>query len=141
MTIDKSHIIFDLTNRKNTYKGVLFSEMDHIEAGKQLDCPFPPPPSDYCVGIMAIIWVDEDGIWNAKMRLKFPSGNKQVVCRKYDEEHKENITINETYILNDLYKIPMRKKIWLKNKSGTPEGMFDLIKDADMIESIKSIQV
>ena len=46
---DKSHIIFDLTNSKNNYKGVLFAEMDHVEAGKRLDCPFPPPPKDYCV--------------------------------------------------------------------------------------------
>lgn len=136
MTKEK-HIIFDLTNSKNNYKGVLFAEMDHLEAGRRLSCPFPPPPADYCVGIMGIIWVDEDGIWNAKIRLKFPSGNKQVICRRYDQEHKENININETYVLNDIYQMPMKHKHWLRNESGTPEGIVELIQQADMIESFR----
>ena len=134
------NVIFDITNEKNIYKGVLFAELDHIEAAKKLNCPYPAPTSDYIVGILALIWVDENGVWNAKMRLKFPSGNKQVISKKYEEEHKENIHMNETYVLNHLYEMPMKNKSWHKNKSGTPQGILDILEDTDMIESSTRVE-
>ena len=90
---------------------------------------------------MGIIWVDEDGIWNCKLRLKFPSGNKQFICRKYDQEHAENVNINETYVLSDMNQMPMKNKMWLKNESGTHEGIIELIRNADMIESFRVEEV
>lgn len=135
---DKSSVIFDLTNSKNTYKGILFAEIDTTELEnsefvKSLN--LPSPPSDFCIGVMGIIWVDEQGIWNAKVRLKFPCGNKQVMSRKFDKEHIQKVNINETYVLTHIYEIPMKRKMWLKNEDGTADGILELIKKSDMIES------
>lgn len=137
--IDKSQVIFDVTREDHQYKGVLFAEVDFEKMDKETDCPFPTP-KNYIAGVMAIIWVDENGIWNAKMRVKFPSGNKQVVTKFYDKEHKEGISVNETYVLNDLYQLPMVRKNWLKNNDETPWGIVELIKNADMVESMTMME-
>lgn len=133
-----NNIIFDLTNHNNKYKGVLFAEADNAEMDRQMGSHFPTPKS-YVAGIMAIIWVDEQGIWRAKMRIKFPSGSKQVVTKNYDEEFKSGVKVNETYILQDFYKFPMINKMWVPNPDETPDGIVKLIKDADMIESIQVV--
>lgn len=133
---DKSSVIFDLTNSKNTYKGILFAELDNNECIKRMEESFPPPPSDYCVGVIGIIWIDEQGVWNAKVTLKLPTGNKQVLSKKYDKEHFMKVNINETYVLNHIYRLPMKKKMWLKNEDGTANGILDLIKKFYMFESL-----
>lgn len=132
------NIIFDLTNINYKYKGVLFAELDNAQIDKEIGNPFPTP-KDYLAGIMAIIWVDKKGIWNFKMRIKFPSGSKQVVNKIYDKEFKKGIKVNETYILQDLYKFPMVNKTWLSNPEETGDGILKLIENADMIESINII--
>ena len=127
-----SEIIFDLTRKDWTYKGVFFGEMDNAA----VDSPFPTPKG-YVAGMMAIIWINEKGIWHMTARVKFPSGNKQVIRINYKEESNKGIKINETLILHELYKLPMINKLWCPNESGTPDGIFAILEKTDMIESIR----
>jgi len=125
-----SEVIFDCTNPKHLYKGVLFAEVDNGEVKKEMNSPFPTP-KDYVAGVMAIIHVDENGIWHLTARIKFPSGNKQVI------RLQENPPCNETKLLQKFYKIPLVNKIWTPNPSGDSDGILNIIKDLDMIESIQ----
>lgn len=134
MTIDKSKIIFDLTNPNFSYKGVLFAEVDDDLVNEQSKCTFPKTSTN-CAGIMAIIWTDENESWHWKLRIKFPSGNKQVYESIFNLSAEEKELITETHLLDYLYKFPMKNKRWLKNLDGTAEGILKLIEDADMIES------
>jgi hypothetical protein len=136
---DEEKVIFDLTRLDHKYKGVLFAEVDLSQVDKAMNCPFRAP-KDYVAGIMALIWEDENGIWKSKTRIKYPSGNKQVFSLEYAKEHAEGIKVNETFILHSLYKFPMINKKWYPNPKETPEGIIELMRDADMIESIKIIQ-
>ena len=131
-----SKVIFDLTRTDWIYKGILFAEVDNAAIDKEFNCPFPAP-KNFVVGVLGIIYVDEKGIWHGKMRLKFPSGNKQICTRDYDKEFKKNVKVNETYVLNDLYKIPMINTAWYVNPDGSPAGMLKILEETDMIESIK----
>lgn len=135
---NESKVIFDVTNPNCIYKGILFAELDFQEMDKQIKCPVPIL-KDYVAGVMALIWIDEKGIWNAKLRIKFPSGNKQVCHKTYQDEFDKKINVNETYVLNDLYRFPLKNKKWMKNSNGTPEGILKLLKESDMIESLKII--
>ena len=134
MMDDTSKPIFDLSNDKNIYKGVFFAEMD-LTKNKNGTLILSLLPN-FCPGIMGIIWVDEHGIWNAKMRVKYPSGSKQVLTRQYKEEYDNNFPINETYILSEIYKFPMKNKKWLKNESGKGEGIVELLQQEDMIKFV-----
>jgi hypothetical protein len=136
LNMSESEVIFDLTNPNNKYKGVMFAEVDNQELDREMQSPFPTPQK-YAAGVMAIIWVDEEGIWNAKMRFKFPSGNKQVITKKYDVEAKEGETINENIVLQDLYRFPMIHKMWLKNDDETGHGIIELIEKAEMVQYIR----
>ncbi len=129
-------MIFDLTRQDCQYKGVLFAELDNQEVCNTVGMP-GRVADDYCVGFMGLIWVDEKGIWNGKFRLKFPSENKQICHKIYDEEAKNNITVNETLVLHDFYRLPLIRKRWYKNESGKPEGILEILKESDMIESMK----
>lgn len=131
---EESTYIFDLTNPNYSYKGILFAELDFEEMDKLAKSPFPTP-KNYFAGIMALIWTDEKGIWNVKFRIKFPSGNKQVSSKDYTEEFEKKIKVNETYILNELYKMPMKNKNWMKNPDGTIDGILNILEKSDMIES------
>jgi hypothetical protein len=128
-----SKVIFDLTNPKCIYKGVLFAEGDN----SQLDnFGIPPIPQKFAPGIMAVIWVDEEGTWHHKTRMKFPqSGNKQVFSKNYKKEQQQGINVNETYVLQDIYKFPMKDKVWTPNPSGEGQGILEIIEKLDMIES------
>lgn len=129
---EKSNIIFDLTDTSNKYKGILFAEIDNQEVDKEMGCL---SPKDFCVGIMALIWEDRKGVWHFKMRLKFPSGNKQVATKNFDVEFEKGIKVNETFVLHEIYRMKMINKMWLSNPEGTSEGIIKLIEDADMVES------
>lgn len=139
MSFEEETVIFNLTREDYLYKGILFAEADNRQMDKEMNNPFVTP-KDYVVGVMAIIWVDEKSIWHSKMRLKFPSGNKQVVSANYEKENEEGITVNETLVLQELYRFPMINKTWLPNPDGTPEGIVKLIQDIDMIENIKVVK-
>lgn len=121
-----SQIIFDITRRDWKYKGVLFAEVDNNDLSDEME----PPPNDWIAGIMLLIWTDENGIWNAKMRIKYPLGNKSVFSRSYDKDQK----VNETSILQEFYNLPMTNKKWYKNEDGTPQGILKIIEDANMID-------
>jgi len=128
-----SEIIFDLTNPKLIYKGVLFAEGDNSFLDE--DWGGPKVPQKYAPGIMAIIWVDEKGTWHHKTRLKFPqSGSKQIYSKNYKKEQQQGIKVNETYILNDIYKLPMINKIWNPNPSGDSWGIVEIVERLAMIE-------
>lgn len=133
--MNKDNIIFDLSDHDNSYKGVFFAELDVASSSK--DFGIPPPPKGYEAGIMGIIWTDKRGCWHGKMRIKFPSGNKQVISCNFEEEFKKKINMNETYVLNYMYKLPMINKVWTPNPSGKGMGIFEIIKKLDMIESIR----
>ena len=124
-----SQPIFDLTNKNHSYKGILFAEIDNSALQKEMGDP-TPMPRDYVAGVMAIIFTDEEGVWRLTARIKFPSGNKQVIRL---EDGKDS---NETKMLQQLYKMPMIHKTWTKNPDGSPEGMLKIIEDLDMIESM-----
>ena len=120
------------------YKGVLFAEVDNEAVDKKMNFPFPITKS-YIAGIIGLIWVDEKEIWHSKFRIKFPSGNKQVFSQDYDEEFKEKVNMNVTYVLHKLYKMPMKNKTWYPNPTEDIDGIIKIFKDSDMIESFKVI--
>jgi hypothetical protein len=129
--MSENQIIFDLTNETNNYKGVLFAEGDNSDD----EFRWMNVPQKLAPGVMSIIWVDEEGTWNQKTRLKFPlSGSKQVYSKNYKKEQQQRIKVNETYVLNDIYKFPMINKIWTPNPSGEPRGIIEIMQKIDMIE-------
>lgn len=130
-------IIFDLTRHDYNYKGVLFAEMDTEAALTEMG--MTPLQKDYCAGIMGLIWTDEKGQWHGKLCIKFPSGNKQVIICNFEDEFKNGVKINETYVLNHFYKLPMIRKTWTKNHKGTIDGILKIIENLDMIESVEIV--
>lgn len=128
-----NQVIFNLDDSSNIYKGVLFAEVDNGEIDKEMG-GFPPTPKDYCAGVMAIIWTDQDGFWQMKMRIVFPSRNKQVISKTYSKDS------NETLVLQDIYKFPIIRKIWTKNPDGTAMGIVKIIKDLDMVETMRIVK-
>lgn len=122
--------IFEVARDDWLYKGILFAEADNKEI--QDDCPFPKDDR-FVTGIMGLIWVDEQGIWRGKIRLKFPSGNK--ICANVDGEKDWN----ETKILTGFYKFPMINKRWYPNPDGSKEGILKIMQESNMIESMVRI--
>lgn len=128
--------IFDLTDPDCIWKGVFFGEMDNKAIDEQIQCPtIFKTPKGYVVGIMALIWIDKDGIWHIRARVKFPSGSKQTIQKDFNPKEHDNL--NETRLLQELYKIPIVNKQWYPNPCGTPEGIIELIQKADMVESMR----
>jgi hypothetical protein len=123
-----SQVIFELTRTDYSYKGVLFAELDNVALQKEMGDP-TPMPKDYLIGVMAVIFTDEKGEWHLTARIKFPSGNKQVIRLQGGKDS------NETKMLQELYKMPLIHKRWTKNPDGSPEGILKTIEDLDMIES------
>lgn len=134
-----NHIIFRLDRDDYDYKGVLFADLDVGSSAEEMG--MPPPPKGYQAGVMGIIWTDEKGQWHGKMRIKFPSGNKQVITCNFEDEFKNGVKVNETYVLNRFYKMPMINKVWRKNEDGTPQGIVKLIQELDMIESMRVMTI
>lgn len=127
-------VCFNLTEEGCSWKGVFFGEMDNDSVDAQLDAPKGfKTPSWYVVGVMALIWTDKSGVWHIRARMKFPSGNKQVIQKSFDP--KEHSNLNETRLLQELYGMPMVNKRWYPNSEGTPEGIIGMIEGAHMIES------
>jgi len=44
-----------------------------------------------------------------------------------------------TYVLHDLYKMPMKNKTWYPNPTEDIDGINKILKDSDMIESFQVI--
>ncbi len=135
-------VIFDLTHENWQYKGVLFAEVDN----KEMDKSWPGSPSipqKFAAGVLAIVYVDDKGIWHYKGRLKFPqSGNKQVFSKSYEKQQQQGAKINETYALNDIYcAMPMIHKTWTPNPSGEGWGIVEIMEKLDMIESSKIVRM
>jgi hypothetical protein len=128
-----SQIIFDLTRKDYSYKGVLFAELDNKAVQLEMGDP-TPMPKGYIAGVMAIIFTNENREWHLTARIKFPSGNKQVIRLQGGKDS------NETKMLHELYKMPLIHKKWTKNPDGTPEGILKIIEDLDMIESLMVIK-
>jgi len=118
------------------YKGVLSAVMDNKALDAELGLPEEmfPVPENWFVEIIGFIWVNEEGIWNMKIRLKYPSGNKQAFGNTYGKD------ANETLVLQDMYRLPMVQKYWFKNKDGTLKSLIQLMKDNDLIASIQIIK-
>lgn len=138
--MDKSKIIFDISRDDWNYKGIFFGEIDNVTVDKECKPPFPTP-KEYLVGVMAIIYIDENEIWHLVARMKFPTGNKHVLRRAFIEKKDKDKTINETYCLQYLYKMPMSKKLWTPNPSGKGWDIVKIIQNLDMIESVKIVNL
>lgn len=134
----KKHIIFDLTNPNYNYRGILFAEIDNTAVYKKMNAPFPTPKG-YIAGVMAVVWTDEKGKFHTKLRIKYPCGNKHICTMDFDEEEYEKVNVNVTYVLNEIYKMPMIHKVWTPNPCGTGEGILEIIRKLDMIESARII--
>src|SRR6201999_4259350 len=102
-------------------KGILSAIADNETMERELQSPFPIPKS-YVAEIIAIIWTDENLVWQWKMRIKFPSGNKQVVSGNC------GINANETKCLHEIYKLPLTKKNWFPNPNGDIEGLIEIMR-------------
>lgn len=133
-----SECIFVIDREDYNYRGVLFSELDNETCSSMPDCPHQFP-EHYCVGVLALIWTDENGLWHAKVRLKFPSGNKQVYELDFAKEMLEGIQIDEEYILSRICAIPMKHINYRRNKWGTPAGILEILRDSDWVESEKVV--
>jgi hypothetical protein len=132
--MDKNNFIFDLTDFSKNYRGVLFAEVDNEEMDNLWNSIFGTSKR-YVAGVMAVIWTDKDNKWFAKMRIKFPSGSKHVVSFDFSTPEYEKINVNETFILQYLYQMPMVNKIWTPNPSGDGIGIVEIMEKLDMIES------
>lgn len=128
-----SNHIFDLTRKDYKYKGLLFAQIDNEAVIKESGIS-PPPGCVWSAEIIAMIWTDENNVWNAKMMIIFPSGNMQCLRNSYPNQ--ENV--NETKILQEIYKFPMVKKEWNKN-DGTIEGMFNILAENGKLEFVKML--
>jgi hypothetical protein len=127
-------IIFDLTNPLFKYKGILSAIVDIDELSRSKACPCHSP-KDSIIELIAIIWMNEKEEWNYKVRIKFPSGNKQVGGKNL------GCYCNETKCLHDIYKIvPMKDKYWFKNPCGTVNGILEILEREEMILSIQTIE-
>lgn len=120
-----------------SYKGVLSAEMDKyaVEDFFQLPRQSLTLDKSWIVEILGFIWTDPQGEWHMKIRLKFPSGNKQVFGKSF------GIDSTEEEVLEDIYKLPMVNKRWFQNKVGTVTSLFELLKEKDMIESITVTEI
>lgn len=125
--MDEQTVIFDLTKENCDYRGIIFADVDF--AAMPDGCG-PPLPASFQAGVMAIIFIDENGDWQLVSRIKFPSGNKQVIKKNFGKDS------SETVILQTLYNTPMKNKIWARNHGGKPDGIVKILEDLDMIESI-----
>lgn len=123
-------IIFDLTRTDWKYKGVLFAEIDENVMFSGIGAP--PVNSDWYAGIMALIYVDEQGEWIYKQRVKFPSGNKQVGTKHFGKDSNENKIIEYMCSI-----FPMKNQIWKKNIKEDGWGIVEIIEDFDMIEDMR----
>ena len=138
--MSKDDIIFDLTRKDWKYKGVFFGRIDNEVVEKKCNFSFPITSfmrNSYFVGIMAIIYMDENSKWNLVARIKFPSGKKQVIRKCFSTPEDSNKNINETYCLQFLYKFPIINKIWKNNPSGEGEGILKILINLDMIKSCR----
>lgn len=119
--------IFKFDNPDWKIKGILSATGDNEAMDREMKSPFPTPKS-YIAEIIAIIWTDEKMIWNWKMRIKFPSGNKQVVSGTCAAN------ANETKCLHEIYKFPMIDKYWFPNPSGDIKGLIEIMKKNNLID-------
>lgn len=120
-----THIFeFDLSEN-NKFKGVLSAIVDNREMFADTGII---PPKEYIIEAFGIIWVDKNDEWQMRVRLKFPSGNKQSFANNYGKD------ANETLVLHDIYKLPMYYKHWFPNPTGTFEALLQIMKDNDLIE-------
>ena len=125
--------IFDFTNPNWKYKGVLSAEMDKraVEEFHNLPPQLLTVDPKFIVEIIGFIWIDEHDEWTMKMRLKFPSGNKQAFGKSFGKK------ANETIVLQEMYKLPMVNKHWFRNPEGTFESLLKVMAANDLIASME----
>lgn len=111
-----------------SYKGLLFADMDLTKA---FDGEIRPPKG-FHAGFMGMIWIDENGAWHFKGRIKFPSGNKIVITRDYSSEEAEALGVEG--IIREFCTDKFINKKWYKNPTEDIDGIRKILEDADMIE-------
>ena len=126
--------IFNFTNPDWQYKGVLSAIVDNDSVCKEMGEP-KRMHRKYIAEVIAFVWVDENGIWNFKARIKFPSGNKQTFAGELGKDS------NEDEAVKTICKMPMKEKYWFPNPKGTVEGLIEVMQENDLIESMEKIEI
>ncbi len=118
--------IFNFSNPEWKYKGVFSGVIDNAAVEKGVGAPFAL--LKICiVKIIAFVWVDEKGIWNFRVRIKFPSGNKQTFAGSLGEDS------NAEEAVKIICKMPMREKHWFPNPDETLMGLIEVMRVNDLI--------
>ena len=113
MSEEDDIVIFDITRRDWKYRGLLTAELDKSKFNK----------SNPYRKLSAMLWIDENNIWNAKIAIESKSGKKSTL----ETSFKENPNIDEEGVLNFICKIPVKNKVWTKNPDGSIEQMYNII--------------
>lgn len=96
--------------------------------------PMMPIPRKYWPELFGMIYRDKEKVWHLKGRLKFRSGSKQVFTRTYEGDF---VLID--IITKVLETLPLEGAYVFQNKSGTREGILEILKEQNLIDSIKII--
>ena len=127
--------IFEFKEDGSIYHGVFFAELDNQGVLDVMNDTFHEPPTDYVAGLMACIWTNNNGKINLKIRIKFPSGNKQV----YEIKLENDETIENA--VNIIRRFPLKKDTWYPNSDGSLHSLLKIINDANMIEWMEVIKL
>lgn len=128
------NIILDISNEKYKYKGILSAIIDNKAVAEMTHTPVGFFGDDVAE-VFVIIYQDECENWIWKGRIKFPSGNKQVIQNNMGKNS------NETACLHDIYKLPLSEKQWFKNPCQTGYGLLDIMRKNDLILSITKVKI
>lgn len=126
--------IFNFSNPACKIKGIMSAVVDIEEVLKLSDFPFAFR-KDFGAEVIGIIWIDENHIWQWKMRIEFPSGNKQVV---YGDCGKNS---DEDTCLNEMQKLPMKEFYYFPNAAEDVNGLIEIMKKNDLIKSLERIEI
>lgn len=92
-------------------------------------------PKGYVAEIIGFVWINDKGEWNAKARIKFPSGNKL----SYGKNLGKNS--NEDACLKEMAKFPMDDIYWFPTPTGDLKDLIDLMVENDLIDSMEMREI
>ena len=110
------------------YKGVLSAIVDQKGVEDIMEIPMPLM-RNYRIQVVGFIWTDENEEWHMHLLLKHPIGSRTALGKCLGKN------CNETKMLHEIYKFPLKEKFWFTNKDGTLESLIKLLREKDMIEN------
>lgn len=123
-------IIFDLSDDKKDYRGILFANVDKKQIEQEDNVKIEESEN---AQVTALIWINPDKSWEMKGCLKYEDGETQILEGKFDE------AVNETYILTAIYNIPLTNKRWHRNPCGTAKGIRRIIDEENFPETLEEM--